>query len=247
MRLKDKVAIVTGAGSGFGEGIARAFAAEGAKVLVADIDERRGRRVAGDVPGARFQKVDVSQGKQVKAMVKVAVDAFGGLDILVNNAGIAQRRMPMLEMPEDAFDRLYAVNVKSIYLTAVHAVPALKRRGGGVIINIASTAAGRPRAGLTWYNGSKGAVVTLTRSMAVELAADDIRVVAINPVLGETALTAEFMGGDTPELRAKFVATIPLGRLSRPRDVANAALYLASDDADFITGACIDVDGGRSV
>ncbi|MBI2586576.1 MAG: glucose 1-dehydrogenase [Rhodospirillales bacterium] len=247
MRLKDKVAIVTGAGSGFGEGIARTFAAAGAKVLVADIDEKNGRRVAGAIAGARFQKVDVAVGKQVKAMVKAATDAFGGLDILVNNAGIAQRRMPMLEVPEDAFDRLYAVNVKSIYLTAVHAVPHLKARGRGVIINIASTAAGRPRKGLTWYNGTKGAVVTLTRSMAVELAPDNIRVVAINPVLGETGLTAEFMGGDSPELRAKFVATIPLGRMSRPRDVANAALYLASDDADFITGACLDVDGGRSV
>ena len=247
MRLKDKVAIVTGAGSGFGEGIARTFADEGAKVLVADIDEQNGRRVARDIAGARFCKVDVSEGKQVKAMVKAATDAFGGLDILVNNAGIAQRRMPMLEVPEDAFDRLYAVNVKSIYLTAIHAVPHLRARGRGVIINIASTAAGRPRAGLTWYNGTKGAVVTLTRSMAVELAPDNIRVVAINPVLGETGLTAEFMGGDTPELRAKFTATIPLGRMSRPRDVANAALYLASDDADFITGACLDVDGGRSV
>ncbi|MBI3114258.1 MAG: glucose 1-dehydrogenase [Rhodospirillales bacterium] len=247
MRLKDKVAIVTGAGSGFGEGIARTFANAGAKVLVADIDEKNGRRVAGAIAGARFQKVDVAVGKQVKAMVKAATDAFGGLDILVNNAGIAQRRMPMLEVPEDAFDRLYAVNVKSIYLTAVHAVPHLRARGRGVIINIASTAAGRPRPGLTWYNGTKGAVVTLTRSMAVELAPDNIRVVAINPVLGETALTPEFMGGDSPELRAKFVATIPLGRMSRPRDVANAALYLASDDADFITGACLDVDGGRSV
>ena len=247
MRLKDKVAIVTGAGSGFGEGIARAFADAGAKVLVADIDEQNGRRVARDIAGARFCKVDVSEGRQVKAMVKAATDAFGGLDILVNNAGIAQKRMPMLELSEDAFDRLYAVNVKSIYLTAIHAVPHLRARGRGVIINIASTAAGRPRAGLTWYNGTKGAVVTLTRSMAVELAPDNIRVVAINPVLGETGLTAEFMGGDTPELRAKFVATIPLGRMSRPRDVANAALYLASDDADFITGACLDVDGGRSV
>ncbi|HEX9568554.1 MAG TPA: glucose 1-dehydrogenase [Rhodospirillales bacterium] len=247
MRLKDKVAIVTGAGSGFGEGIARAFADAGAKVLVADIDEQNGRRVARDIAGARFCKVDVSEGRQVKAMVKAATDAFGGLDILVNNAGIAQKRMPMLELSEDAFDRLYAVNVKSIYLTAIHAVPHLRARGRGVIINIASTAAGRPRAGLTWYNGTKGAVVTLTRSMAAELASDNIRVVAINPVLGETGLTAEFMGGDTPELRAKFVATIPLGRMSRPRDVANAALYLASDDADFITGACLDVDGGRSV
>ncbi len=246
MRLKDKAAIVTGAASGFGEGIARAFAAEGARVMVADVDERSGRRVAGDISGAAFHRADVSVAAEVAAMVEAAVAAFGGLDILVNNAGIAQRRGPMLEFPEAAFDRLYAVNVKSLYLTAVHAVPHLKRRRG-VIVNIASTAAGRPRPGLTWYNGTKGAVVTLTRSMAAELAADGVRVVAINPVIGETGLTAEFMGGDTPELRAQFAATIPLGRMSRPADVANAAVYLASDEAGFVTGACLDVDGGRSV
>ena len=247
MRLKDMAAIVTGAGSGFGEGIARTFAAEGARVLVADIDEANGRRVAGDIAGAVFHRADVSVNANVAAMVAAAVDAFGGLDILANNAGVAQERGPMLDFGEDAFDRLYAVNVKSIYLTAVHAVPALKRRGRGVIVNIASTAAGRPRPGLTWYNGTKGAVVTLTKSMAAEQAPDNIRVVAINPVIGETGLTAAFMGGDTPELRAKFTATIPLGRMSRPGDVANAALYLASDEAEFITGACLDVDGGRSV
>ena len=176
------------------------------------------------------------------------MDAFGGLDILVNNAGVAQRRGPMLDVPEEVFDRIYAVNVKSLYLTAIHAVPVMRAGGGGVIVNIASTAGVSPRAGLTWYNGSKGAVITLTKSMALELAGDGIRVVGINPVIGETGLTAEFMGGeDTPELRKKFLATIPLGRFSTPADVANAALFLASDEASLITGACLEVDGGRCV
>jgi len=247
MRLKDKVAVVSGAGSGFGEGIARTFAREGARVVVADIDAANGARVARDIAGAVFCKTDVSKNAEVKAMIAAAVENFGGLDIVVNNAGVAQRRMSMLDVDEATFDRIFAVNVKSIYLSAIHAVPVLQARGGGVIVNIASTAAGRPRPGLTWYNGSKGAVVTLTRSMAVELAPDKIRVVAINPVLGETGLTAEFMGGDTPELRARFIAGIPLGRLSQPEDVANAAVYLVSGEAEFITGVCLDVDGGRSV
>ena len=194
MRLKDKIAIVTGGGSGFGEGIARRFADEGAKVLVADIDAERGARVAQAIPNGLFQQVDVADGDQVREMVEAAVRAFGGLDILVNNAGIAQRRGPLDQFSEEQFDRLYAVNVKSIYHGTLAALPVFRERGGGVIINTASTAAGRPRPGLTWYNGSKGAVVTLTRSMAVELAPDRIRVNALNPVIGETALTAEFMG-----------------------------------------------------
>ncbi len=247
MRLKDKTAIVTGAGSGFGEGIAHRFAEEGARVLIADINEAAGRRVAGEIEGGEFFKVDVSDGDQVKAMVGKAEAAFGGLNILVNNAGIAQRRQPMLEVKEKDFDRIYAVNVKSIYLTAIHALPLLKKRPGGVIINIASTAAISPRPGLTWYNGSKGAVLTLSKSMAAELAPEGIRVNAINPVIGETGLTEDFMGGDTPELREKFIATIPLGRMSTPLDVANAALYLASDEAEFITGVALEVDGGRCI
>ncbi|NQU61151.1 MAG: glucose 1-dehydrogenase [Rhodospirillales bacterium] len=247
MRLKDKTAIVTGAGSGFGEGIAKRFAEEGAKVLVADIDGSAAKRVAEDIDGAEPFKVDVSDGGQVKAMMAAAKDAFGGLNILVNNAGIAQKRGPMLDVREEDFDRIYAVNVKSIYWGALHGVPLLRESPGGVIINIASTAAISPRPGLTWYNGSKGAAVTLTKSMAAELAPEGIRVNAVNPVIGETGLTAEFMGGDTPEIREKFIATIPLGRMSTPLDVANAVLYLASDEAEMLTGVCLEVDGGRCI
>ena len=247
MRLKDKVAIVTGAGSGFGEGIARRFAEAGALVLVADIDAAAGRRVADDIGGAVFQKADVAVNAEVAAMIAAAVDAFGGLDIVVNNAGIAQRNQPMLDVDEATFDRIFAVNVKSIYLTALHAVPELIKRRGS-ILNIASTAAVSPRPGLTWYNGSKGAVVTLTKSMAVELAKHRVRVNAVNPVIGETGLTLDFMGGvDTPEIREKFVSTIPLGRMSTPLDIANAALFLSSDEADLITGVCLEVDGGRCI
>lgn len=248
MRLKDKVAIVTGAGSGFGEGIARRFAAEGASVLVVDIDKAKGEAVAKSIPGARFAAADVSVAADVKAMTAAALDAFGGIDVMVNNAGVAQRNMPMLEVPEETFDRIYAVNVKGIYLSALNVVPVMRQQGRGVILNIASTAGVRPRPGLTWYNGSKGAAITLTRSMAVELAPDKIRVNAINPVIGLTGLTAEFMGGvDTPEIRKKFVSTIPLGRMSTPDDIASAAVFLCSDESDLITGVCLDVDGGRCV
>lgn len=248
MRLKDKVAIVTGAASGFGEGIARAFAEEGAAVVAADVNENTGKMVAGSLPKAVFVKCDVSKSGDVRAAVDKAVSAFGGLDILVNNAGITHRRQPMLDVGEDEFDRIYAVNVKGIYLGAVHGVPALIERGGGVILNIASTAGVRPRPGLTWYNGTKGAAITLTRSMAVELAPEKIRVCAINPVIGETALLESFMGAeDTPENRESFLAGIPLGRMSRPEDIAKAAVYLCSSDAEFITGVCMDVDGGRTI
>lgn len=252
MRLKDKVAIITGAGSGFGEGIARRFAEEGAKVVVNDINDVGGKRVAQVIQQAGgdaiFHKADVTKDAEVKGLVEAAVSQYGRLDIMINNAGYTHRNRPMLEVDEDEFDRIYAVNVKAIYLAARHAVPVMRKHGGGVILNTASTAGLRPRPGLTWYNGSKGAAITLTKSMAAELAPDRIRVVAINPVIGETGLLEKFMGvPDTPENRQKFLATIPLGRMSRPQDIANAALYLCSDEAEFITGVCMEVDGGRCI
>ena len=248
MKLEGKVAVVTGAASGFGEAIARRFAAEGAKVLISDINEDAGMRVAEDIgEAARFCRADVSKPADVAAMVDGAVTAFGGLDIIVNNAGTTHRNKPMLEVAEDEFDRIYAVNVKSIYNAAIAGVPALKERGGGVILNIASTAGVRPRPGLVWYNGSKGAAITLTKAMAVELAPDNIRVVALNPVAGETPMLALFMGEDTEEKRAAFRATVPLGRLSTPTDIANAAAFLVSDEANFLTGVCLEVDGGRCI
>lgn len=252
MKLKDKVAIVTGAGSGFGEGIAKLFAQEGARLVIADIDKDAACRVAAEIAGggdgAAPSETDVSQNAQVEKMVKLALDRFGRLDILVNNAGVTHKSQPMLQVDEATFDRIYAVNVKSLYLSAKHAVPVFERQGGGVILNIASTAGVRPRPGLTWYNGSKGAAVILTKSMAVELAPLKIRVNAINPVMGETGLLSQFLpGDDTPEVRARVIATIPLGRLSRPLDIARAAVFLASEDASFITGVCLEVDGGRCV
>ena len=251
MTLAGKAAIVTGAGSGFGEGIARLFAAEGAKVLVADIVGQQAHRVAAvieDAGGeARACVGDVSLKADFQRMVDEVLTAFGRLDVVVNNAGITHSNTSMLEVDEATFDRVFAVNVKSIYWSALCAVPVLRRQGGGSIINIASTAGLRPRPGLTWYNGSKGAVVTISKSMAAELAPDNIRVNAICPVIGETGLTSTFMGGDTPELRAKFVATIPLGRMSQPEDIAGAALYLASDRAAFLTGTALEIDGGRCI
>ena len=248
MRLKDKISIVTGAASGFGEGIARAFADEGASIIVADINEKAGVEVVSSLPEAKFLRCDVTRSDDVKAMVGAAEKTYGGLDILVNNAGTTHQRKSLLEVDEAEFDKVYATNVKSIYLGAIHGVPALQRRGGGVILNIASTAGIRPRPGLTWYNGTKGAAITLTKSMAAELAPDRIRVCAINPVIGETALLTSCMGGpDTPELREQFISGIPLGRMSTPNDIARAALFLCCDDAEFITGVCMEVDGGRCI
>jgi 3-oxoacyl-[acyl-carrier protein] reductase len=252
VRLKDKVAIVTGGGSGFGEGICKRFAEEGCKVVVNDINIEGGERVAGQLAASgattKFVKGDVSKSGDWAALVKTTLDTYGVLNIVINNAGTTHRNQPILEVTEEQFDRVYAVNVKSLFWSAKHCIPVFRKQGGGVFITIASTAGVRPRPGLTWYNGSKGAAILASRSMAVELAPDKIRVNVINPVAGETPLLAQFMGGaDTPEMRAKFIASVPLGRLSTPRDVANAALYLASDEADFITGACIEVDGGRCV
>lgn len=252
MRLADKVAIVTGAGSGFGEAIAKRFAAEGAKVVVNDIVAASARRVAAEIGGqggaAQVELADVSKDADVARLVQAALAAFGRLDIVVNNAGTTHRNRPMLEVGEDEFDRIYQVNVKSLFLTAKHAVPVFRKAGGGCFITIASTAGVRPRPGLTWYNGSKGAAIVTSRSMAAELGPDRIRVNVINPVIGETGMLEMFMGvPDTPENRRRFVATIPLGRMSKPLDIANAALFLASDEAQFVTGACLEVDGGRCV
>jgi 3-oxoacyl-[acyl-carrier protein] reductase len=251
MRLQGKVALVTGAGSGFGEGIATRFGLEGAQVLVNDVAREAGERVAAAIREAggqaRFAYGDVSRGPDVQGLLQAATTHFGGLDIVVNNAGVSHRNQPLLEVSEADFDRVYAINVKSLFWTAQHMVPHMRKRGGGVFINIASTAGVRPRPGLVWYNGSKGAMITISKAMAAELAPDRIRVNVINPVAGETPLLATFMGEDTPARRAQFIASIPLGRFSQPRDIANAALYLASDEADFITGACLEVDGGRCV
>ena len=247
MRLKGKVALITGAGSGFGEGIAQRFAKEGANVAIIDINPEAGQRVSNDIDNSLFVEADVANSASVKNMVTKTIETFGAIDILVNNAGITHRNQPMLEVDEKTFDRIFAVNVKSVYLTATHAVPIL-RQSKGTIVNIASTAGVSPRPGLTWYNSTKGAMITMTKSMAAELAPDGIRVNAVNPVIGQTGLTVEFMGGvDDPKIREKFLSTIPLRRMSTPVDIANAALFLASDEADFITGVCLEVDGGRCI
>lgn len=252
MKLNGRIAIVTGAGSGFGEGIAKLFSQEGAKVVVCDIRGDAADRVAGEIAGEGGEAVashtDVTKNDQIDAMVRLALDKWGKVDIMVNNAGTTHKSQPMLDVDEKTFDLVYAVNVKSIFLAAKHVVPVFRVQGGGVIVNIASTAGVRPRPGLTWYNGSKGAVNILTKSMAIELAPLKIRVNAVNPVMGETGLLSEFLpGDDTPEARAKVISTIPLGRLSLPIDIARATAFLASDEASFITGVCLEVDGGRCI
>ena len=248
MRLKGKVAIITGAGSGFGAGIAKRFAEEGAKVVVVDIDEKNGSRVARELD-ASFIKADVTRGADWARLVKECISGAGRLDVVVNNAGWTHRNKPYLEVTEAEFDKVYAVNVKSIFLSALHAVPVFRKQGGGAFVNIASTAGVRPRPGLTVYNSSKAAVILMSRSMAGEFGADRIRVNCVNPVFSpDTGLSAEFAGGAvTEEARKRFLATIPLGRFCTALDVANACLYLASDEAAFISGVSIEVDGARSV
>jgi 3-oxoacyl-[acyl-carrier protein] reductase len=248
MRLKGKTAIVTGAAQGFGLGIAETYLREGARVCVMDINADKAREAAKTLGRRAFAMAcDVGKAKSVERAFARAIGRLGRLDILVNNAGISHRNQPMLNVPEAEFDRLFDVNVKSIYLTALAVVPHFRQHGGGVIINIGSTAGIRPRPGLTWYNATKGAVNLVSKSMAVELAPDRIRVCCIAPVAGETPLLATFMGEDTPEKRAAFKATVPLGRLSTPQDIANAALFLASDEASLITGNVMEVDGGRCI
>lgn len=248
-KLDNKVAIVTGAGGGFGEGIAKHYIAEGAKVVVADIRGDEAKRVAAALgSNASAFTCDVSKEADIKALVDHTVKTFGTIDIVVNNAGVTHINKPLLEVTEAEYDRIYNVNVKSIFFMTHAVVPLMRKKGGGVILNIGSTAGIRPRPGLTWYNSSKGAVNLLSKSMAVELGPDKIRVNAICPVMGETGMFTQFMGvPDTPENRAKFVSTIPLGRFCQPSDIAVAAVFLASPEAEFITGVEFPVDGGRTI
>lgn len=247
-RFVGKTAVVTGAGSGFGAGIARRLAAEGARVAIVDIDHEAARRVAADIgSSAQAFECDVSQGEAVERLAAAVLGEFAKLDVLVNNAGIGHPPQPLEILPEPLFDRILNVNAKSVFWTAHFFVPAMKNAGGGAILNVASTGAVRPRPGLTWYNASKGWMTAATRAMAIELAPSAIRVNAINPVAGDTPLLATFMGGDSEEARAKMVASIPLGRLSTPADMAAAAAYLCSDDAAMVTGIAIEVDGGRCI
>lgn len=253
MRFQDKIAVVTGAASGFGAAIAKCFAAEGASVVVADVDEPGGKEIAAaicDSGGAAiFVRADVSHADQVKAMIDAAVDQYGGLDILVNNAGFTHRMMPLWDLPEEDYDRVFAVNTKGVYLGAKYGVPALRKRGGGVIVNTASIGAVAPRPGVTAYNATKGAVVTMTRGLAMEVAPYRIRVNAVNPVASDTSFFKGLLGvDDVPDpIRKGLIEGVPLGRLAEPLDVATAVLFLASEDAGFLTGVCLDVDGGRSI
>lgn len=248
MRLAGKVAVVTGAAGGFGEGMAKRFAEEGAKVIVADLNGEGAKRVAEQIGDAAIAiTVDVTSFSDTKAMVAAAVDNFGACDIFVMNAGVTHKNQSMLAVDEAMYDTVADVNMKALYHTARAVVPVMEKQGGGTILATASTAGLRPRPGLVWYNASKAWVINACKCMAVELAPINIRVNSLCPVAGETGMLKDFMGEDTPEIRAKFKSVIPLGRFSQPRDMANAALYLVSDEADFITGVAMEVDGGRCV
>jgi 3-oxoacyl-[acyl-carrier protein] reductase len=248
MRLQDKVALVTGAASGFGAETARVFAAEGALVALVDMNEEGAQKISAEIGKNSIAiRCDVSSAADVRNAVERTRTQFGRLDIVINNAGTSHKNKPMLEVTEQEFDRVFAVNVKSLFHMAHAAVPVMRAQGGGSMLNVGSTAGLRPRPGLTWYNGSKGAVNLLTKSMAVELAPDKIRINGLAPVAGDTPLLPTFLGSDSPEVRAKFLATIPLGRFSRPSDVASAALFLSSDEAEFLTGVVLEVDGGRTI
>jgi 3-oxoacyl-[acyl-carrier protein] reductase len=245
-RLTGRTAIVTGGASGFGAGIVRRFVAEGARVAVVDINEAAAMALASELGApATAMVADVSRDPDVVRLAAEAVEALGTIDILVNNAGVGHRPCKLEALGEDEFDRIAAINMKSVYLTARHFVPAMRARRSGAILNIASTGGVSPRPNLTWYNASKGWMIAATRAMAIELAPSGVRVNAINPVAGDTPLLATFMGGDTPERRARIVSTIPLGRLSTPDDIAAAAAFLCSDDAALVTGVALEVDGGR--
>lgn len=248
MRLHGKTAIITGGASGFGAGIARAFTAEGATVMVADINGEGAANMATELGGSAIaHQVDVSNGVSVSRMIEAARTAWEKVDILVNNAGVTHLPAPLEDVSEEDFDRVFAVNMKSVYLTARALVPHMKAQGSGVILNIASTAGVSPRPRLNWYNASKGWMITATKTMAVELAPEGIRVNALNPVAGETPLLKSFLGEDTPDMRAKFLSTIPLGRFSTPDDMGQAAVFLCSDEASMITGVAMEVDGGRCI
>lgn len=248
MRLQGKTAIVTGGGSGFGAGIVAKFVAEGAQVMVADINQESASKVADTFGDSAFaHEVDVADSESMRNMATTAFNQFGQLDIMVNNAGITHLPQAMEGIAEDEFDRILAVNAKSVYLSARYFVPHMKENGSGAILNVASTAGVSPRPRLSWYNASKGWMITATKSMAVELAPAGIRVNALNPVAGETPLLKSFMGEDTPEIRAKFLSTIPIGRFSQPEDLGNAACFLCSDEASMITGVAMEVDGGRCI
>lgn len=246
MRLEGKTAIVTGGGSGFGAGICRKFATEGAQVMVADINMDAASAVAEEINATAF-RVDVANNDSVNAMAEAAFTLFGQLDILVNNAGVTHLPTPLEDVSEEEFDRVLTINAKSVFLTARHIVPHMKSNASGAILNVASTAGLSPRPNLNWYNASKGWMITATKTMAVELAPFGVRTNAICPVAGETPLLKSFMGQDTPEIREKFLSTIPMGRFSTPEDMGNAACFLCSPEASLITGVAMEVDGGRCI